>query len=66
MVQRMTIHGASFILERIEFVGKTIKAKNSLENRKECSIEALACNVDHLGVIKIQYLNMETYELYSM
>ena len=54
VVQRMTIHGASFIPEWIEFAGKTMKAKDSLNNRKEHSIKALACPVDHLGVIKIR------------
>ena len=44
----------------------TIKAKDSLENCKERSVEALACPTDHPGVIKIQYLNMRTYELYSL
>ena len=66
VVWRVKIHGASFILEWIEFDGKTMKAKNNLDNRKERSIEALACPVDHPGVIKIQYLNMRTYESYSM
>ena len=65
MVRRVTIHGASLILEWFEFAGKTMKAKDSLENCV-CSIEALACLVDHFGVIKIQYLNMRTYESYSM
>ena len=66
VVRRVTIRGASFIPEWIEFVGKTMKAKNNLDNRKEHSIEALACPGDHPGVIKIQYLNMRTYESYSM
>ena len=66
MVQRMIIRGASFIPEWIEFAGKTMKAKDSLENRKERSVEALACPVDHPGVIKIQYLNMQTYKSYSL
>jgi serine/threonine protein kinase len=43
-----------------------MKATNSLENRKERSLEALACPVDHPGVIKIQYLHMKTYESYSL
>ena len=43
-----------------------MKAKNSLENCKECAVEALACFVDHLRIIKIQYLNMRTYESYIM
>ena len=66
VVRRVTICGASFIPEWIEFVGKTMKVKTSLENWKERSIEALACPVDHSRVIKIQYLNMKTYESYSM
>ena len=43
-----------------------MKAKDSLENCKERSVEALACPMDHLGVIKIQYLNMRTYKSYSL
>ena len=66
VVQRATIRGASFIPKWFEFASKTMKAKNSLENRKERSIEALACPMDHLGVIKLQYLNMRTYESYSI
>ena len=66
VVRRVIICGASSIPEWIEFVGKTMKAKDSLENRKERSIEALACRMDHPGVIKIQYLNMQTYESYSL
>ena len=62
VVRRVIIRSASFILEWIEFAGKTMKAKDSLENCKERSVEALACPVDHPGVIKIQYLNMRTYE----
>ena len=53
VVWRVTICGASFISEWIEFAGKTMKAKDSLENCKERSVQALACPVDHLGVIKI-------------
>jgi hypothetical protein len=66
VVRRVTIHGASFFLSWIEWVGKTMKAMNSLENRKERSIEALACPVDHPGVIKLQYLNPKLYESYLM
>ena len=35
VVQRVTICGASFIPEWFEFVGKTMKAKDSLENHNE-------------------------------
>ena len=63
VVRRVIVCGASFILEWIDFVGKTMKAKGSLENRKERSVEALACPVDHPRVIKIQYLNMQTLRI---
>ena len=66
VVRRVNIHGASFIPSWIEWAGKTMKATNSLENRKERSLEALACPVDHPGVIKLQYLHPKTYESYSM
>jgi hypothetical protein len=66
VVRRVTIHGASFIPNWIEWAGKTMKATNSLENRKERSVEALACPVDHPGIIKLQYLHPKTYESYSM
>ena len=66
MVRRVTIHGASFILSKIEWVGKTMKATNSLENQKESSIESLACPVNCHGVIKLQYLHMKTFESYSL
>ena len=66
VVRRVTIHGASSIPSWIEWAGKTMKTKNSLENWKERSIEALACPVDHPGIIKLQYLHPKTYESYSM
>jgi hypothetical protein len=66
VVRRVTIHGASFIPSWIEWAGKTMKVTNSLENRKERSVEALACPIDRPGVIKLQYLNMKTYKSYSM
>ena len=53
VVRRVIIRGASFIPKWIEFAGKTMKAKDSAENCKECSIKASACPVDHPGVIKI-------------
>ena len=66
VVWRVTIHGASFIPNWIEFAWKTMKARISLENQKERSIKALACPIDHLGIIKLQYLKMKTYKSYSM
>ena len=65
-VRKVTIRGAASIPEWIEFVGKTMKVAKNLHNRKERSVKALACPVDHPGVIKLLYLNTRTYELYSM
>ena len=66
VVRRVTTHGASSIPSWIEWAGKTMKANNSLVNRKERSVEALACPVDHPGIIKLQYLHPKTYESYLM
>ena len=51
-VRKVTIRGAASILEWIEFAGKTMKVEKNKENRLQRSAEALACPVDHLGVIK--------------
>ena len=61
-VQKATIRGARSIPEWIEFAGKTM----NLDNWKERLVEALACLVDHPGVIKLLYLNTRMYESYSM
>ena len=45
------------ILPYIEFAGETMKLKDNLEHHKSRSIEALACLVDHRGVIKVIYLD---------
>ena len=65
-VRKVTIRGAASILEWIEFAGKTMKVKKNKDNRLQRSAEALACPVDHPGVIKLLYLNTRTYESYSM
>ena len=65
-VWKVTIHRATFIPEWIEFAGKTMKVAKNLDNQKERSVEALACPIDHLGVINLLYLNTRTYESYSM
>ena len=66
IVRRVCIQDASFIPPWIEFAGKTMKAKNNLDNREKRSIEALACPVDHPGIIKLLYLNRNTYESYCL
>jgi hypothetical protein len=56
-VRMVGIHEVEAIPPYIEFVGKTMKLKDNLEYRKSRSIEALACLVDHPGVIKVMYLD---------
>ena len=65
-VRKVTIRGAAFIPEWIEFSGKTMKVEKNEENRLQRSAEALACPIDYPGVIKLLYLNTRTYESYSM
>ena len=65
-VRKVTIPGAASIPELIEFARKTMKVEKNKEKRLQWSAEALACPVDHLGVIKLLYLNTRTYESYSM
>ena len=43
-----------------------MKVEKNKENRLQRLVEALACPVDHPGVIKLLYLNTRTYESYSM
>ena len=50
----------------IKFAGKTMKLKDNLEYRKLQSTEALACLVDHLGIIKVMYLDRRTYESFTL
>ena len=65
-VRKVTIRGVVSIPEWIDFAGKTMKVEKNKENRLQRSVEALACPVDHPGVIKLLYLNTRTYESYSM
>ena len=65
-VRKVTIQRATSIPKWIEFAGKTMKVEKNKENRLQRSAEALACPVDHPGVIKLLYLNTRTYESYSM
>jgi hypothetical protein len=66
-VMRMVeIHEVEAIPPYIEFAGKTMKLKDNLEYRKSRSTEALACPVDHPGIIKVMYLDRRTYESFTL
>ena len=62
-VRKVTIRGAASIPEWIEFARKTMKVAKNLDNRKERLVKALACSIDHPGVIKLLYLNTRAYKL---
>ena len=66
IVRRVSIEGVSCIPPNMDFAGKTMKEDSRAKNREKRSIEALACPVDHPGVIKIQYLDRRTYESYTL
>jgi hypothetical protein len=66
VVRMVEIHEVEAIPPYIEFVGKTMKLKDNLEHRKSRSTEALACPVDHPGVIKVMYLDRRTYESFTL
>lgn len=66
VVRRVSIEGVSCIPLHMDFAGKTMKEGKNALNREKRSIEALACPVDHPGVIKIQYLDRRTYESYTL
>ena len=65
-VRKVTIRGAARNPEWIELAGKTMKVEKNKENRLQRLAKALACPVDHPGVIKLLYSNTRTYESYSM
>jgi hypothetical protein len=66
VVRMVEIHEVEAIPPYIEFAGKTMKLKDNLEHRKLRSTEALACPVDHPGVIKVMYLDRRTYESFTL
>jgi hypothetical protein len=65
-VQMVEIHEVEAIPPYIEFAGKIMKLKDNLEHRKSWSTEALACPVNHLGVIKVMYLDQHTYKSFTL
>jgi translation initiation factor 2 beta subunit (eIF-2beta)/eIF-5 len=56
VVRMVEIHEVEAIPPCLEFAGKTMKLKDNLEHHKSRSTEALACPVDHPGVIKVMSL----------
>ena len=66
IVRLVEIHDVETIPPYMEFAGKTMKMNDNLEHRKSRSTEALACPIDHPGVIKVMYLDRRTYESFTL
>jgi serine/threonine protein kinase len=66
VVRMVEIHEVEAIPPYIEFAGKTIKLKDNLEHRKSRSTKALACPIDHPGIIKVMYLDRRTYKSFTL
>jgi hypothetical protein len=49
-----------------DFTEKLPKAKHEFKQRNEQSLEALACPISHVGVIKFWALHPNTIEAYSL
>jgi serine/threonine protein kinase len=50
----------------IDFAGKLLKTSKEFDKRKEQSLEALACPISHVGVIKFWALHPKTMEAYTL
>jgi hypothetical protein len=50
----------------IDFVGKLSKATSKGAKRKERAVEALACPIEHVGLIKFWAVNSKTMEAYTL
>jgi serine/threonine protein kinase len=50
----------------IDFAGKKSKAKSEGAKRKERAVEALACRIEHVGLIKFWAVNSKTMEAYTL
>lgn len=66
IVRQVEIKDVETIPPFIQFAGKTMKGLDNLEHRKSRSTEALACPIDHPGVIKVMYLDRRTYESFTL
>jgi hypothetical protein len=50
----------------IDFAGKKSKATSEGAKRKERAVEALACPIEHVGLIKFWAMNSKTMEAYTL
>jgi hypothetical protein len=64
-VQRVRIVRMENTPSNIDFAGKKSKAQEEYKKMKERSLEALACPISYLGVIKFWALHPTTIEVYT-
>jgi serine/threonine protein kinase len=50
----------------IDFAGKMSKATSEGAKRKERAVEALACLIEHVGLIEFWVVNSKTMEAYTL
>jgi hypothetical protein len=65
-IRRVRISRMENIPSDIDFVGKLPKANKDFDQKNERSMEALACPVSHVGVIKFWALHPNTMEAYML
>jgi serine/threonine protein kinase len=65
-IQRVRISRMENIPSDIDFARKLPKANKDFDQRKEQSMEALACPISHAGVIKFWALYLNTMEAYML
>jgi hypothetical protein len=65
-IRQVRISRMENIPSDIDFAGKLLKANKDFDQKKERSMEALACPVLHTGVIKFWILHPNTMEAYTL
>jgi serine/threonine protein kinase len=65
-IRRIRISRMENIPRNIDLAGKLPKANKDFDQKKERSMEALACPVSHAGVIKFWALHPNTMEAYTL
>ncbi len=65
-VRKVRIEGMEKIPAYIAFAGKVSKAKTKREGRMERSVEALACPLNHPGIIKFFAIHSTSNEAYTL
>lgn len=65
-IRKVRISRVANIPEVIDFAGKMSKAASNMAKREERAIEALACPIEHPGLIKFWAVHPKTMEAYTL